>query len=220
MLRRLFSLIALLGALVVLSFPTTGAVSLGQQNTKRHGRRLTKSEWRNTPIKVTEAKLKRGVAEFGKVFTDTDDDWLEGLTINVKNTSNKTIVFIDFSLTLFDNNEGLIPSRPPVGFPFSYGSDSGKARPVQPGESVDVTLSMEELDILKAFLLNYDYPISFRNADVRLDRVVFADGQVWYKGQFFYRDPKNPNRFNATRFHDWTDRRSVDWRRENPEEVG
>lgn len=163
-------------------------------------RKLTKTAWRNTPVEVGEAKLKRGAAEFDKVFTESDDDWLEGLTISVRNTSNKTIVFIEFSLTLFDKDEGPLPGRIPFSFPFFYASSevsnrSDGSRPVQPGESVKVTLSSEEFDKLKTHLLNSDYPISYRNADVRLDKVLFADGELWYKGQLFYRDPNNPQRY-------------------------
>ena len=153
------------------------------------------------PVKVNHGRLKRGPAVFGESFADADDDWLEGFTLNVQNTSNKTIVFIDVTLTFFDKDEGLVPSKVPLGFPFSYGSASGvfeSSSPfhaVKPGESVDITFGPDEFNILKTLLLENDYPISFRNVDVRIDRVVFADGQVWFKSYLFYRDPNNPNRF-------------------------
>ena len=44
-------------------------------------------------------------------------------------------------------------------------------------------------------LLNKNYPIRFRHVDLRLDKVVFADGTVWYKSYYFHRDPNNPQRY-------------------------
>jgi hypothetical protein len=58
-----------------------------------------------------------------------------------------------------------------------------------------VSLSDEEYEKLREGLLNNNYPLAFRHVDVRLDRVVFADGVVWYKSYYFYRDPSDPNRF-------------------------
>jgi hypothetical protein len=34
------------------------------------------------PVKVNHGKLKKGLAQFGQAFTDADDDWLDGFTMN------------------------------------------------------------------------------------------------------------------------------------------
>jgi hypothetical protein len=209
MFLRLLGICTLTGVLITLSvlsthLPRTRAAWSQQKASPaaiRNERKLNKTDWPNMPVKVNKAKLKRGLAAFGQSFTDTDDDWLEGFTLNVQNTSHKTIVFIDVSLTFFEKDEGLVPGRTPVGFPFSYGSESGvfesssPFRPVPPGASVDVVLSADEFSRLKTLLLDDNYPIKFHHVDVRIDKVVFADGQVWYKSYLFYRDPNNPDRF-------------------------
>jgi hypothetical protein len=59
------------------------------------------------------------MAEFGKAFTEADDDWLKGFSLNVTNTSNKDIVFIELTLTFFGKEEGLTPSRIPWVIPCS-----------------------------------------------------------------------------------------------------
>jgi len=141
------------------------------------------------------------MAEFGKAFTEVDDDWLKGFSLNVTNTSNKDIIFIELTLTLFGKEEGVTPGRIPLGYPVFYGSPEGifdgstAARPIRPNESVDVTLTDADHDTLKEVLLNNNYPIKFRHVDLRLDKVVFADGTVWYKSYYFYRDPNNPQRY-------------------------
>ena len=198
------SLIGVL-SLLVLSFylPRTQAQEMRQnaRPTAVKQRQLNKTDWPRLPVKVTNANLKKGPVVFGEPFADADDDWLEGFTLKVENTSNKTIVFIDVSLTFFDKDEGLVPSTVPLSFPLSYGSGSGvfesssPFHPIKPGESVDITFTADHLHTLKTLLVENDYPLSFRYVDVRIDNVVFADGQMWYKSYLFYRDPNNPNRF-------------------------
>jgi len=160
-----------------------------------------KSNWRGEPVHVNKVKLKGKPAEFGKPFSDADDDWLKGFSVNLTNSSNKDIVFIELTLTLFGKEEGLTPARTPLAYPVLYGESEGfldgstTAHPVRPNESIDVTLSDEAYDELKQMLLTDNYPTIFRHVDVRLDKVIFADGTVWYKSYYFYRDPNNPKRF-------------------------
>jgi len=206
---RLLTSAALLACLVLAitlstRVPNTEAALLSQNRTRgtfQNERKLVKSKWRGEPVQVNTVKLRGRATEFGKAFTDADDDWLRGFSLNVTNTSNQDIVFIELSLTLFGKDEKLTPNRTPIGYPVFYGSPEGifdgstSARPLRPNESADVTLADEEYDKLKEILLNNNYPIAFGHVDVRLDKVVFADGRVWYKSYYFYRDPLNPNRF-------------------------
>lgn len=161
-------------------------------------RKLVKSNWRGEPVQVNKVKLKGSIVEFDRGFTDADDDWLKGFSLNVTNSSNKDIIFIDLTLTLFGKEEGLTPSLIPLAYPVMYGASkdgSTTAPPIGPNESVDVTLADEDYDTLKELLLINNYPTRFRQVEVRLDKVVFADGTVWYKSYYFYRDPNNPQRF-------------------------
>jgi hypothetical protein len=206
---RLLTFAALLAALVTITVMSarlshSEAASLPQgasQGTSQNKRKLVRSKWRGEPVQVNKLKLRGRMAEFGKAFTEADDDWLKGFSLNVTNTSNKDIVFIELTLTFFGKEEGLTPSRIPLGYPVFYGSPEGifdgsnTARPIRPNESVDVTLTDADHDTMKEVLLNNNYPIRFRHVDLRLDKVVFADGTVWYKSYYFYRDPNNPRRY-------------------------
>lgn len=71
------------------------------QEISQSKRTLVKSNWRGEPVRVNEVKLRGRVADFGKPFQDADDDWLKGFSLNVTNTSNKDIVFIELALTFF-----------------------------------------------------------------------------------------------------------------------
>jgi hypothetical protein len=164
-------------------------------------RKLVRTEWRNTPVKVNHAKLKRGVAQFGEAFSDSDDDWLDGFTINIQNTTTKCIVYIEVGLTFFNKEENLVPERVPVGYPISFGSGLGllntnrSFQPVQPGESVEVVFTTNDLRQLKALLVADKYPLSFHHVDVCVEAVQYDDGELWYKSYIFYRDPYNANRY-------------------------
>lgn len=155
-------------------------------------RNLVKSSWKGEPLRVNTVKLGGNTTEFGKAFTDADDDWLNGLALNVTNTSDKDIVFIGLTLTFF--TEETKPRRVPVEYPVSYGSAEGifdgstTAHPVRPNESFAVTLTDEEYEKLKEILINNHYPTVFHHVDLRLDTVVFADGLLWYKGHHFNQD--------------------------------
>src|SRR5437764_11139845 len=51
-------------------------------------RLIEKVSWRTEPIKIVRVTNKRSQIELGKKFSQ-EDDWLNGLTVTVKNDSNK-----------------------------------------------------------------------------------------------------------------------------------
>ena len=180
----------------------TRAAFLSQSVTRgasQKERKLVKSSWKGEPLHVNTVKRRGNATEFGKAFTDADDDWLKGFSLNVTNTSDKDIVFIELSLTFFSKEKK--PGLTPIEYPVFYGSPEGifdgstTAHPIRPKESTDITLADEEYEKLKYLFVHNNYPTVFHNVELRLDKVVFADGLVWYKGRHFFRDPSDPNRF-------------------------
>jgi len=192
---------ALLAALTIVTLIHGHAALLPQRVSRevsQNERKIGKSNWRGEPVQVNKVKLKERIVEFDRGFTDANEDWLKGLSLNVTNSSNKDIIFIELTLTLFGKEEGLTASLIPLAYPVMYGAakdGSTTAPPIRPNESVDVTLADADHDKLKELLLINNYPTRFRHVELRLDKVVFADGTVWYKSYNFYRDPNNPQRF-------------------------
>ena len=172
-----------------------------QQKKPSNERKLIKPTWRNEPVKVKKVKVKKGFVTLGRKFTDDDDNWLEGLTLTVKNTSQKDIVFVDISLTLFSKEGDDVVDDVPVQFPFTYGSDTGMvgvdstSNPIKPGGSVDITLSENAYIVLKEGLASTNYPLKFRHVELRVDAVLFADDTLWRKGSMFLRDPNDPGKW-------------------------
>lgn len=89
------SRLARLLSLMVISLLLTTAVVARQAQE----RTVKKVKAPNEPIKITKFKLKGIPRGFGQNFTD-DGDWLRGMTVNVQNTSNKPIVYLEISLDL------------------------------------------------------------------------------------------------------------------------
>src|SRR6185503_12498769 len=202
----LLPLIALLACSLVLIKTESTQASLTQQipgPEKRapNERKLIKSTWRNEPLKVSKVKVKKGAIELGRKFTDDSDDWLDGLTVTVKNTTSKDILGVDVSLTLFTKEGGDKVDDVPIQFPFSYGSDKtiveddSSEKPIKPGHSVYITLSEDAYLMLKEGLARARYPRKFQHVELRIDAVLFADGTLWRKGYIFVRDPNDPTKW-------------------------
>lgn len=201
---RFFTLLSLLtllvcGLIVSRTGDTQASNSPQQQKQSASERKLVKPTWRNEPVKVKKVKVKKGFIELGRKFKDEDDNWLEGLTLSVKNTSTKDIVYVDVSLTLFAGGDEV--NDAPVQFPFTYESNTGvaggdtNADPIKPGGSVDIALSENAYLTLKEGLALANYPLKFRHVELRIDAVAFADGTLWRKGSMFIRDPNNPDKW-------------------------
>jgi hypothetical protein len=113
---RLLSAAALVGILIAgislsARLPNTRAALLSQSGNRgisQNERKLVKSNWRGEPVKVNSLKLRGKPAEFDKAFTDADDDWLRGFSVNLTNTSNKDIVFMSCPLGFLIRRKNLV----------------------------------------------------------------------------------------------------------------
>jgi hypothetical protein len=146
------------------------------------------------PVEITEIKVKEAKVNFWEKFAG-DDDWLSGITFTVKNTSGKNISHVallieqpiseSFSLTI------------PIGEgQFSPLSENAVGPVIaRAGETVEIRLSDERY---KGFM--HSVPLEFKfdpitEVKVHIERVVFTDGSMWYKGMLHYRDPNNSKRW-------------------------
>lgn len=157
----------------------------------------TKADF-NPPVTITAVKTKGGELKTDRKFF-ADDDWLQGLTVQVANQSGKTITFIGIELTFFrgdDQAPGL-----PVSWPFEYGLDPfdsddaavphSRFRSIQPGEKIDIILLDREYEEIKKGLRETHFPTSIKKVEMRVLKIGFDDGTAWNAGYMFRRDPKN-----------------------------
>ncbi|HEY0077360.1 MAG TPA: hypothetical protein VGB73_01855 [Pyrinomonadaceae bacterium] len=152
----------------------------------------------NPPVKITLVKSKIGVIATDKKI-DTDDDWLKGLTIRVRNDSGKVVTHVSVELR-FRRPQNQATERDLV-VPLSYGSDPFDSRAlspssppafVLPGQTIDVSVSDTKYESIRSMLNDLNYPPSIKAVRARIRAIGFEDGTAWASGTIFERDPNNP----------------------------
>jgi hypothetical protein len=134
-------------------------------------------------------------SEFKKDF-DGYDDWMRGLAITFKNTSNKNIVYVRVFL-LFPETEA---AGPGMGFPLQFGRFPKKPsigsydNLLKPGEEMEIILTDDEHNRLQSFLKSGSFN-KVNRLRLFLESVIFEDDIMWFGGDLMRRDPDNPNRW-------------------------
>lgn len=117
------------------------------QNQGKEDRILEDLKTFNPPVDITLVKLRVGVIEANKKFS-ADEDWFKGLTISVRNKSEKPITYVMLHL-YFPRPKGQESERD-LGFTLQYGVNPiwmrqkglsiPPAAPILAGETVELTL--------------------------------------------------------------------------------
>jgi len=156
------------------------------------------------PVEVKVVKTKKGTMEIGRKFPD-GDNWFNGLTVNVKNTSGKTIIYLGGGF-LFPRpkDEVVKQSAPPRYQRFMYGrhplAPEGPAQTTQPisikpGETFSVTISESDYISINKRLNELGYTSSIKEINFNIEEIYFADGTAWRAGSWYQRDPANPKNY-------------------------
>jgi hypothetical protein len=156
------------------------------------------------PVEIKSVKTKRGTVELGKNFPE-EDDWFDGLTVSIKNTSGKTIIYLGGGF-LFPRPEDE-PSQqaaPPRYQRFMYGrhpllSDDAlqtiEPINVKPGEIFSVTISGEEYGAIRQRLKELGYSASVKEINFNVEEIYFDDGTGWSVGSWYERDPNDKKKY-------------------------
>lgn len=163
---------------------------------------IKKKPFRNEPVEITELKVKDKKVDFDAEF-ESDDDWFRGLTIRLKNSSQKRIkhLEVDMYFPEMDVNGS------PLSLTLSFGnipndsSSSSEAStreaPVSPSEVIALTLSDNNYENLKKLATRRGALIS--TIRINIGTVIFEDDTAWRNGFMHRRDPGNPKRWNVIR---------------------
>ncbi len=192
---RLTIIVAILGFITLLAHDLlTKAEIVGQKQDSV----LKKKEWSNEPIEITTVKAKGKTIALGESHS-CDDDWFRGLTVAVKNTSKRTVVFIDLAIT-FPATEGSTGEHAASDH-LLYGN-----YPAAPGETAtnhpdqpallpgdNATLVLADYEGTREFLNKVGKPRTIREIEISILDVIFDDGTKYSGGQMWKRDPNNPN---------------------------
>ena len=149
-----------------------------------------------SPVKIMNVRTKGKKVELNRPFVD-DDDWLKGLTVDLRNDSNKPLIFLQ--LELFFPRPEFDAKKPGASFtldfgdnPFSYDSASAmpplSVKPVSPGEHLEITLTDNRLSAMHALLIDTEFLVTSK-VQIRVNLIGFLDGAAW-SGQLMQRKPK------------------------------
>jgi hypothetical protein len=158
-------------------------------------RRIVKKDDLRSPVKITVMRAKGREVQSNKRFLD-EDDWLDGLTVEVANTSGKTVTFLDVEL-FFPRPKEDAPEPGAVWHlqygdsPFRYESPEAmpalRVKPIAPGDFLELKAADNEHVQIDRFLK--DLKFSKNNyVEIRINLVGFSDGTAW-SGQMFQRNP-------------------------------
>jgi hypothetical protein len=190
--RLLFVLLSLSMALALLVRTRSSPQAQGQNQDTR--RVVEEMSLKNEPIEIAELKLKGKRVNVGQPFL-SGDDWLEGMTFKLKNTSGKVLrraelelefpeIKLDNATFLFTIHSGQIPGVPDP--------DSTEMPSVQPDETFEVKFDDRTYTSLRQRVL---HGVSVTKVRVLISTVYFADGTAYHHGFWHRRDPNNPRRW-------------------------
>jgi len=151
-------------------------------------------------VDITFVKSHIGIIEPNKNFS-ASEDWYKRLEVTVRNNSEKPITSISVSVR-FPRLDG--QGKRDFVVPLDYGespipSKDGKfptnsVKPLMPNESVELKLSDNDFDIIKAFLKELEYPISIKKIKIYVTMVGFDDDTQWIANKLYKIDRSNPGK--------------------------
>jgi hypothetical protein len=147
-------------------------------------------------VEIRNKKLKLGRAS--KI--EDGDDWLEGLSVSVKNTSAKAIIYVEVGLEFPKADDLSATDDRILAFNLYYGTrekpdGSGQRPSIKPGEVAQLTLSVERYDLLQGALSSLNYSKSIKKIKLAMRVVIFEDDLMWNFGTMMSRDPDDPHRW-------------------------
>ncbi len=165
---------------------------------QQNDRILKDKKWKNQPLEITGLKIKEKKVKFNEKLIG-NDDWFRDLKVEVKNTSDKTVVFIDLFL-IFPANEA-VPEDIPASDHLLYGH-----YPPMPGESFTLypdqpslkpgdtaTLRLKDYESTRRFLNQVSKPQSIKEIEIEISEVYFDDETRWSRGSWHKRNPNAPS---------------------------
>jgi hypothetical protein len=145
------------------------------------------------PLAVSNLQVDDKDIAFGQKFA-AGDEWVRGLTFDVKNVTNKVITHIYLVLRVTSPN-GKIGLGPLFYFGVDPAHPEMKATVLlKPDEVVHVTYTDKMYKNFKGLLDFISLP-SVTNAELVIESVLCADGEMYRNGSILRRDPNDPKRW-------------------------
>jgi hypothetical protein len=140
----------------------------------------------NEPVQLIAIRDRGKAVEFGKPFAGRND-WLGSLTFVIKNTSNRSVLWARVALSFRKEKEPDVRLNDSVAYGIGrWDIDKlrGGGPPLKPGETAEVSYSLEQYDSIREILDGMGYPRSIKQIEASVDQVIFADRPelMWIEG--------------------------------------
>ncbi|MGZ8842406.1 MAG: hypothetical protein ACXW18_02010 [Pyrinomonadaceae bacterium] len=194
-----FATPVMLGTLVFVMLPAHGSGQGKERSVKIN-------TFKDQPVEIVAVKVKGAhVAPERKVVGDSD--WLNDMTVTIKNVSDKPVVYVTVAVTAHYDKDGVrkrttddreklaateigyglrphLPGEPPRTY---------SAVPLMPGQTADLPFSAMKRDELYGLLRSGDASTDIPELTVWIDHVAWydEDDKMWIRGSLYRLDPKN-----------------------------
>ena len=193
--------ITLLLTLTALTLFIDGLSSDARTPAQGQDRSIRKLKLPKEPVAISAVKNKTKRLKLDEKFLD-DDDWLQGFTVTLVNTSGKNITSLSVELTFLRPAGHETSGEPPLGYPMRFNPSPfhpeyamrDRSRVIRPGESIDLVLREDEYEGIKRFLEELKYPRGAQRVEIMIHTVGFEDGTAWAAGTKFHPDADKPDR--------------------------
>jgi hypothetical protein len=195
-LTSVFLLLGMLGLSALL--PPSVRVS-----TQNSARVIDKAIVPSQPAELMEIRNNHGkVFKQGKI--EDDNEWMDGLTVALKNTSDKAINYAEVELFFPKVENSSDSQEPPLAYFLYFGTrempDATTPRPsIKPGEVAELTLTAERYGVLKRALQELKYSRGIKKVKMSLKVVIYEDDLMWNLGELMRRDPGDPHKWVTIR---------------------
>jgi len=159
------------------------------------------------PVEIVAVKVKGAAVEPERKFAG-DSDWLNGMTVTIKNVSDKPVVYVTISVGAHYEKDGVrkrtsdggdYVAAATIGYglrPYLPGEPprSYSALPLMPGQTADVVFSGIKRDELFRLLRQEDASTDIPELTLWVDHVAWygEDDKMWIRGRMHRLDPDDP----------------------------
>lgn len=195
---RYFFRLNILSLFLIILFSMVGIVQEAQGQSIKEDRVVEKLSRKPAPLKINTIATKKGKFSLGEKFLD-EENWFEELSVVLKNTSGKTITYVEGGF-LFPRENSVSENTRPFYKIFSYGRHPKapvnsnlkiQSLALKPGDDITVTLSDSDYAEIMSLLKKLKYNHSIKAIKFNLSEIYFDDGTAWVAGTEFNRVPEH-----------------------------
>lgn len=168
-------------------------IVVGQEKLRTLEKRITK----NDPVELVNFEIRNRVFNDKKTVFG-DKYWLRDLRMNVRNISNKQIVYLSVNLQIQPTGKSKIPFNLPFVFGSYYLQEQGlSVKPFMPNETLKIAILPTQLEYFTNVFMPQNDLNDIDFVKYYYNFIVFEDGTAWSKGRLLRRSENNPYKWES-----------------------